>query len=750
MQLPGFRSNRSRPDAPPGRPRRSAGASRLAVERLEIRSLMDGSSAGHPPSPIDPVGGPAVDAATAAAQLTPTEVNTLLERATAADPYDNAIIAVVDRGGRVLGVRVDSGVSTAITGNASNLVFAVDGAIAEARTGAFFASDQAPLTSRTVENLSQSTMTQRLIQSNPSITDPNSTLRGPGFVAPVGIKGHFPPGVPFTPPVDLSNIEATNRDSIRHPVANGLPKSTANDVTLPSRFNVPVADIPASIVASGTELTPPESYGFISGLEPDAQARGIGTLPGGLPIERTVQVPGRPNPQSILIGGIGVFYPGTTGYATEENSQLNDSLYDPKKPDLSEVAEGVAAVAIGGSTDKAPVGGGNVRFGFPSIDNIPGIPSLDIRLTLGPKNNGENAARIDLVGITLDVLGPHGISGPTNLVNYLKTIPNFGMNNALAGTNLPISNDVSNQIFGLTTAPLNTALYPNYTTVVTNQATPFDNANQSVDTTTNTRGGRIVPDGWLVTPHAGDGLSAQDVINIVNQGIYRAVNTRAAIRLPIDRQVRMVFAVSDKEGDILGLYREPDATVFSIDVAVAKARNVAYYANPAELQPIDKLPTVPAGTALTNRTFRYLSEPRFPEGIDGQPPGPFSVLTDGGSNPLTAVNIGAPLPASAFQSVEGYDDFNPQTNFHDPFNPLNQDGIVFFPGSVPLYTYVNGGPKVLAGGLGVSGDGVDQDDDVTFSASLGYRPPPTTPRADQVFVRGVRLPYQKFNRNPKT
>ena len=160
----------------------------------------------------------------------------------------------------------------------------------------------------------------------------------------------------------------------------------------------------------------------------------------------------------------------------------------------------------------------------------------------------------------------------------------------------------------------------------------------------------------------------------------------------------MVFAVSDKEGNILGLYREPDATIFSIDVAVAKARNVAYYANPAELQPIDKLPTIPAGTALTNRTFRYLSEPRFPEGIDGQPPGPFSILTDGGTNPLTALNIGTLLPASSFQSVEGYDAFNPGTNFHDPFNPLNQDGIVFFPGSVPVYK--NAHPRWLeaAGG----------------------------------------------------
>ena len=343
MHLPGFRSDRPRHDAPPGRARRIAGGFRLGFDRLEGRTLMAFTPAGHPPSPIDPVGGPDVDAATDAAQLTPAEVNTLLQRATAADPTNNAIIAVVDRGGRVLGVRVDDSVSTDITGNADNLVFAVDGALAEARTAAFFANDQAPLTSRTIENLSQSTMTQREIQSNPSITDPNSPLRGPGFVAPVGIKGHFPPGIPFTPPVDLSNIEASNRDSIRHPIANGLPKSPANDVTLPSRFNVPVADIPASIVGSGTELTPPESYGFISGLEPDAQARGIGTLPGGIPIMRTAMVDGVAT--HIVIGGIGVFYPGTTGSATEENSNLNDSLYDPTKPDLAAVAEAVATAA---------------------------------------------------------------------------------------------------------------------------------------------------------------------------------------------------------------------------------------------------------------------------------------------------------------------------------------------------------------------------------------------------------------------
>ncbi len=54
----------------------------------------------------------------------------------------------------------------------------------------------------------------------------------------------------------------------------------------------------------------------------------------------------------------------------------------------------------------------------------------------------------------------------------------------------------------------------------------------------------------------------------------------------------------------------------------------------------------------------------------------------------------------------------------------------------------------LIGGLGVSGDGVFQDDDVTSVASIAYAPPRTVDRADQVKVRGVRLPYYKYNRNP--
>ena len=53
----------------------------------------------------------------------------------------------------------------------------------------------------------------------------------------------------------------------------------------------------------------------------------------------------------------------------------------------------------------------------------------------------------------------------------------------------------------------------------------------------------------------------------------------------------------------------------------------------------------------------------------------------------------------------------------------------------------------LVGGLGVSGDGVDQDDYVTAGGATGFEAP-TDIRADQIVIDGVRLPFLKFPRNP--
>jgi uncharacterized protein GlcG (DUF336 family) len=594
--------------------------------------------------------------------LTTDDVSQLLQRAAAATGNDTAIVAVVDRGGRVLGVRVEGGVSSAITSNPATLTFAIDGAISLARTGAFFSSNAAPLTSRTVQFISQSTIIQREVDSNPDVPDtPNSTIYGPGFVAPVEIGGHFPPNIQYTPTVDLAQIEQTNRDSSVTNGSNG-------------RFNVPTQYIPSSIPAD-EQLQAPDSYGVITGLDPTAQSRGMATLPGGIPLYK----------DGVLVGGIGVFFPGTTGYATAENSSLSNT-YDPSKPDLSLEAEYIAYAAAGGSS--------GAGYSIGTLGGIPALPGFDLPF-----------GRIDLNGITLNIYGPDGTQGPRELVTFGQTL---GTGDPNSGVNMPVTKGANGQ-------PSNVTL----------------------------QAGVPVPDGWLVTPHAGGGITADEVTQMIQQGIAQADLTRAAIRLPLGSRTKMIFAVTDSQGDVLGLYRMPDAAIFSIGVSVAKARNVAYYNDPSQLQPADQVPGIPAGTAFTARTFRYLALPFYPESVDGDPPGPFSILND--SNTPLGLQVGNPLPVSAFQSVEGYTAFNPNANFHDPNNPANQNGVVYFPGSSAVYV---GGPQVL-GGLGVSGDGVDQDDVVTYFAAQGFGPPAGVLRADQTFFNSVRLPYQKFNRNPE-
>src|SRR6185295_16585166 len=98
---------------------------------------------------------------------------------------------------------------------------------------------------------------------------------------------------------------------------------------------------------------------------------------------------------------------------------------------------------------------------------------------------------------------------------------------------------------------------------------------------------------------------------VVQRAIAAAKKTRGIIRLPLNSYARMVIAVTDLDGSILALYRMPDATVFSIDVAVAKARNVVYFS-----QHSSELPGVPNGTAITNRTIGFGAQPLFPPGID--------------------------------------------------------------------------------------------------------------------------------------
>ncbi|MFM7129819.1 MAG: hypothetical protein ACKO0V_10725 [bacterium] len=123
--------------------------------------------------------------------LSKADVKLLLDRASAVTSSQDAIIAIVDRGGNILGVRLENGVSGAITSDPAKLTFAIDGALAKARTGAFFGNNQAPLTSRTIQEISQTSMTERVVNSTPDGVPADSVFYGPGFVAPIGAQLFF-------------------------------------------------------------------------------------------------------------------------------------------------------------------------------------------------------------------------------------------------------------------------------------------------------------------------------------------------------------------------------------------------------------------------------------------------------------------------------------------------------------------------------------------------------------------------------
>lgn len=185
--------------------------------------------------------------------------------------------------------------------------------------------------------------------------------------------------------------------------------------------------------------------------------------------------------------------------------------------------------------------------------------------------------------------------------------------------------------------------------------------------------------------------------------------------------------------------------------------------------------------AFSDRAGGNLSRPFFPDGINGANPGPFSkppgewsvfstglqldvsynaILTgvlfaaanssNGVATEPAILNTQLPRPPFA----GGCAGKGLNTLARPPVSEVTDsrlaNGLQIFPGSVPIYR-----GNTLVGAIGVSGDGVDQDDMISFlgvhNAGLergGFGNAPMEMRADQLTPQGVRLRFIQCPQSP--
>lgn len=212
-------------------------------------------------------------------------------------------------------------------------------------------------------------------------------------------------------------------------------------------------------------------------------------------------------------------------------------------------------------------------------------------------------------------------------------------------------------------------------------------------------------------------LSAAEVQSIISLAAQKSTIIRAGIRLPRGQISRVwITVVSNPANDqeepaVLGTYRTPDATIFSWDVSIQKARTSIFFSRGTERG---------APRAFSCRAVGWLSQSMYPPGINNQPAGPFFPFQ----------------PRFSLRDFGGGD-------FRVPAEPINTNipnGITIFPGGFPLYR--NG---VLIGAIGVSGDGIEQDDIIGAAGTRDFLAP-TGSRSDDRVYENARIPYAKFPR----
>jgi uncharacterized protein GlcG (DUF336 family) len=273
-------------------------------------------------------------------------------------------------------------------------------------------------------------------------------------------------------------------------------------------------------------------------------------------------------------------------------------------------------------------------------------------------------------------------------------------------------------------------------------------------------------------------LTAAEVRTVLEEAYGVMSRARAQIRRPLDSRAEVTISLVDTHGSVLGLVRSPDAPIFGTDVSLQKARSAAFLSNSRAASDLAGDPSADVqafvravrsftgdasalggGTAFSARAIGNLARPYFPDGEVGRPQGPlsrpiaqFNPFSTGLQSALIIGNLGAHV---GFVMGAGPDTPQRCTGLPDVVAGQNrlQNGLQIFPGGVPIYR-----GDVLVGAIGVSGDGIDQDDMISFlglhngAAKVGgISQAPMARRSDNILINvgaGVRLRYVQCPFNP--
>lgn len=462
--------------------------------------------------------------------------------------------------------------------------------------------------------------------------------------------------------------------------------------------SLPCSDLVARFGTPGTSAL----------IGPKRSPLGLSADPGGFPLYKN----------GVVVGAIGVMADGVYGF----DANITDIDNDPEE-----------AIALAGTVGfEAPE---TIRANRISVDGTQlRYTDVDYPALMTASQTPSFAATAPALGNLVSVIGYFGVPTPA----------------IIAGT-----------AYGTEASGVRAS-------------TPAEFANRDAFILTNGSGtSRFPVRAGTDAADVGQALTLAESNAILEEAFRIMTRARAQIRMPLDSRAQVTISLVDSRGQILGVVRSPDAPVFGTDVSLQKARTVAFFSHPragtelsadpsadvrqyapAFLSFLGNQNALSGQIAYGDRTIGVLARPYFPDGEVGRPKGPlsrdiaqFNPLSTGLQSALVLTNLGQHL---GFVTGALSTDTPARCTFIPDAAPGQnrlQNGLQIFPGAMPIYR----GTRMI-GAIGISGDGIDQDDMISFlglhNAGVrlgGFGNAPIPMRADQILIpvgnRQVRLRY---------